>query len=218
VTGATGTFSYCYSAKTSGYAIVSGDNGCLIDATSGTFNDTLPSAVTVGNGFGVTLKNSGTGVVTILTTSSQTIDTVNSGRYWLAKGEAITVQSDGANWKVISFVESQWIDYSATATIVGWSSFLGKTYLYKKSFRGLSVNVYFYGTSNSTSTTFSLPISVNAATVQPTGFTQDNGIVQNTGYAIPSSTTVVAIYKTATSGTWTASGSKWAVGYFNFIP
>lgn len=68
----------------------------VIDCTSGTFNLTLPTAVGI-NGKKYTIKNSGTGIITIDTTSSQTIDgslTLKLGTQY----NSITVCSDGSNW------------------------------------------------------------------------------------------------------------------------
>lgn len=86
-----------YVAKTTTYGV--GANDEVIDCTSGTFTVTLPTAVGI-TGQTYTVKNSGTGVITIATTSAQTIDSgstaVISYRY-----DSITVVSDNANWKII---------------------------------------------------------------------------------------------------------------------
>lgn len=71
----------------------------IIDCTSGTFNVTLPTAVNI-TGRTYIIKNSGTGIITILTSSSQTID----GATTLVLGvryESVTLVSDGANWIII---------------------------------------------------------------------------------------------------------------------
>jgi len=66
-----------------------------IHATTGTFTVTLPTAVGI-NGKVYTISNGGTGIVTLETTSSQTIsgDTTQVVNQY----EALSVQSDGANW------------------------------------------------------------------------------------------------------------------------
>lgn len=89
------TFSYV--AKTTTYAILTSDD--IVDCTSGTFTVTLPTAVTV-TGKTYNIKNSGTGVITIATTSAQTID---GGATATLKVQyvSVTVVSDGSNWKVI---------------------------------------------------------------------------------------------------------------------
>jgi len=88
-----------YAAKTTTYPITTADH--TIDCTSGTFTVTLPTAVgTSGRGQVYVIKNSGTGVITLATTSSQTID----GATTIVLGvqyESITVMSNNANWIVI---------------------------------------------------------------------------------------------------------------------
>lgn len=82
--------------KTTTYAIVATDYTVLCN---GTFTVTLPTAVGRAGQVYV-IKNSGTGTVTVGTTSAQTIDGATTYpltvQYW-----SITVQSDGANWVVI---------------------------------------------------------------------------------------------------------------------
>lgn len=93
-----GSFTRSYSAKTTTYSIVSTDS--IIDCTSGTFTVTLPTAVDcIGKVYDI--KNSGTGVITIATTSSQTIDGGSSGTITLDQYEGITVVSNNSNWIII---------------------------------------------------------------------------------------------------------------------
>jgi hypothetical protein len=70
-----------------------------VECTANTFTVTLPTAVGVAGKL-FNIKNSGTGVVTVATTSSQTIDggltAVLSTQY-----ESITIQSTGSNWIII---------------------------------------------------------------------------------------------------------------------
>lgn len=88
---------YAYTAQSGTYPITTTDT--MIDCTSGTFTTTLPTAVGVTGKFYI-IKNSGTGVITIATTSSQTIDAATTlllTQQW----SSVTVVSDGANWKII---------------------------------------------------------------------------------------------------------------------
>lgn len=87
-----------YTAITTTYTALTTDY--TINATSGTFDLTLPTAVgAVGKVYN--LKNSGTGVVTILTTASQTVDDQASSDIQLTQYENLQVQSDGANWIIL---------------------------------------------------------------------------------------------------------------------
>jgi hypothetical protein len=88
---------YAYAAKTTTYTITTSDS--VIDCTSGTFTVTLPTAVGF-SGLQYTIKNSGTGVITIATTSSQTIDGGTTASL-AVQYVSLTVVSNGANWIVI---------------------------------------------------------------------------------------------------------------------
>lgn len=86
-----------YAAKTSTYPITAADY--TINATSGTFTTTLPTAVGIAGKIYV-ITNSGTGVVTVATTSSQTFANVVATPTTLTLNQfsTATVQSNGANW------------------------------------------------------------------------------------------------------------------------
>jgi hypothetical protein len=82
-------------AKTATFNVTSSDAGELFDITSGTFSVTFDAAGTLGAGFAVTIRNSGTGVITLDPNGSETIDGVTTKA--LGQYEAITVWSDGTN-------------------------------------------------------------------------------------------------------------------------
>lgn len=83
-----------YTGQSATYAIKTSDY--LINCTSGTFTATLPTAVGC-TGKNYIIKNSGTGAITVATTSSQTID--GSTTYSLgSQYKYVQVVSDGANW------------------------------------------------------------------------------------------------------------------------
>ena len=86
-----------YTAKSANFTATSLTS--TIDCTN-TITITLPTAVGNSGRFH-TIKNSGTGVITIATTSSQTIDGAAT-QSLLTQWSKITVQSTGANWIIIS--------------------------------------------------------------------------------------------------------------------
>lgn len=93
----TGSIVLPYATASSTYAIRTQDY--LVNFTSGTFTATLPTAVGC-TGKEYRLKNSGTGVITIATTSSQTIDgatTYSLGSQW----KYVSVVSTGVNWIIM---------------------------------------------------------------------------------------------------------------------
>lgn len=92
-----GSFATSYVAKTANYTATLDDY--TIDCTSGTFTVTLPTAVGITGRIYV-IKNSGTGTITIDTTSSQTIDGTTT-KTLSVQYNSFAVQSNGSNWIVI---------------------------------------------------------------------------------------------------------------------
>ena len=94
-------------SETSNFTIVAADAGKVmpVNPNGGTFTATLPSAVDVGDGFTVTLRQNGaSNQVRILPVSSQTIDVPgkqNVDAYALRGiGHSIEITSDGVNWTI----------------------------------------------------------------------------------------------------------------------
>ncbi len=85
-----------YSGKTANYTVLSTDY--TIDCTANTFTVTLPTAV--GHNRVYNIKNSGTGVITIATTSSQTIDG-STTQVLSVQYSSLTVQSTGSNYIIL---------------------------------------------------------------------------------------------------------------------
>jgi len=101
LTGTTGTQrktvqDYAYRAITALRTLDGSDE--LVNCTSGTFTVTLPTAVGFTKEF--TVKNSGTGLITLATTSSQTVD--GALTHTLLQYACITVRSNGTNWIITS--------------------------------------------------------------------------------------------------------------------
>lgn len=96
-----------YVAKTANYtAVVGTDRFIAVDSSGGSFTITLPTAVgNTGAEFTISSVGAGGGLVTLNTTSSQTISSIASGTIKLAayaagQQDRITVYSDGTNWKI----------------------------------------------------------------------------------------------------------------------
>jgi hypothetical protein len=83
-------------AKTATYVITTSDS--IINCTANTFTVTLPTAVGI-DGRRFVIKNSGTGTITVATTSSQTIDGLTT--QIVPSTAAMEVVSTGANWIII---------------------------------------------------------------------------------------------------------------------
>lgn len=107
---------------------------------------------------------------------------------------------------------TDWIDYSATSTIVGWSSFITKSIRYRVI--GKMVFVYFVlnGTSNNTSTTFTLPFnSVNTQGLNIIYAINNGTFVTQTSFAYTTLNSNV-LTLSQNNQIWTSSGSKQAWG------
>jgi hypothetical protein len=105
--------SLAYKYVTSTYTVLNTDY--YIEA-SGTFSVTLPTAVGI-TGSSFMIKNSGTGEITVQTTSSQLIDNLPS--YNLAFYDTLLVESNGANWLVGQPQTKQFIRvYNNTGSII----------------------------------------------------------------------------------------------------
>lgn len=85
-----------YVAKTANYTL--GALDYMVECTTNTFTITLPTAVGI-SGRVYVVKNTGTGTITINTTSSQTID--GSLTQTLAQWDSMQLISNGANWLIM---------------------------------------------------------------------------------------------------------------------
>ena len=103
----------------------------LIDVTGNTVTVTLPTAVGV-NGQNYVIKNNGSGVVTVATTSGQTIDGANTKS--LNNNDSIEVISDGSNWIIAAGTGTVTSSTTAKSGIVSNSTWTGTPYNYQISF------------------------------------------------------------------------------------
>ena len=109
---------------------------------------------------------------------------------------------------------TDWIDYSATSTVVGWSVLTTKKIRYRVIGKQVFVVVQLIGTSNSTTTTFTLPQqNKNIAQLQYIYATNNGAPSSNSFlYCIANSQTITLYQNNST--TWTASGTKQVYGQF----
>lgn len=105
---------------TSSYTV--GVNDYLVDVTGNTITVTLPTAVGI-NGKNYVIKNSGDGVVTVATTSGQTIDGLNSKS--LKNNDSIEVISDSSNWIIAAGTGTATSSTTTKSGVVSNSIFTG---------------------------------------------------------------------------------------------
>ncbi len=109
---------------------------------------------------------------------------------------------------------TDWIDYSATSTIVGWSSFTTKLIRYRIIGKQMFVSFVIEGTSNSTTTTFTLPQQNKNIPQFQYIYAANNGAFASNSYlyCIANSQTITLYQNNST--TWAVSGSKQIYGQF----
>jgi len=113
--------------------------------------------------------------------------------------------------------ETAWTDYSATSTIVGWTSFTGKQIYTKKIGKTVFVSFDILGTSNATGITFTLPYTSAAGfTSYEQAFGTDNGteVAASSRVALPGGSATVTVTKDQAGAAWTNSGTKRVAGQF----
>jgi hypothetical protein len=89
-------------SETAAYSILPSDSIVLLSAASAAFTSTLPTAVGVlGKSYTIKKIDSTSNVITIGTTSAQTIDGLTTAPL-NTQDDTIEVISDGANWQVVS--------------------------------------------------------------------------------------------------------------------
>lgn len=105
-----------------------------------------------------------------------------------------------------------WVDYSATSTVTGWSSFVTKIIRYRLENKTMFFTAYIEGTSNTTTASFTLPNALGASA--PLWYKIDLGTNSGTNasklYTITAASSTVSGSNSATSSgvAWTASGTK----------
>jgi hypothetical protein len=114
-----------------------GINDYLIDVTGNTITVILPTAVGVEGKIYV-IKNSGSGIVTVETTSLQTIDGATSKS--LKNNDSIEVISDGSNWVIVAGTGSVISTTTTKSGVVSNSTFTGTPLNYQVVFTSPFIN------------------------------------------------------------------------------
>lgn len=99
-----------------------------------------------------------------------------------------------------------WVDYSATSTIVGWSSYTTKIIKYRIIGKQMFFIVSISGTSNSTTSSFTLPTNNMNQIVTSYCYAINNGTVVNGQASISSNSNLTSF--TQNFSPWLSSGTK----------
>jgi hypothetical protein len=84
--------------KTAGYTVIASDRGTHFDL-SGTFTLALTAANTLGDGFAFSVRNSGSGAITVDPNGTETLD--GSTTVSLAGGQSLVILCDGSNFRSV---------------------------------------------------------------------------------------------------------------------
>lgn len=113
--------------------------------------------------------------------------------------------------------EGVWADYSATSTIVGWSSFVAKKIYTKKIGKTVFVNFLIQGTSNATSSSCTLPYVSEAYPNYVEGYirakNEGKNIFDGT-FSLAGGESTLKFLDTWLETGWTNSGTKLVSGQF----
>jgi hypothetical protein len=112
-------------ARTSNTILDGTNRGNLIDITSGTFSQTFTAAATLGSGWFVYLRNSGTGVITLDPNASELIDGLTT--YLMYGGETRLIQCSGTEFTSV-VLSSFYHTFTASGSFTkppGYSAFQG---------------------------------------------------------------------------------------------
>lgn len=202
-----------------------------VDLTAATGNlaritgTTATTGVTINNGQVVFCYPTGAWPLTYHATN---MPIKGGANYTCAAGDTVIFSKDGNGslhvdifkadgTALVGTTETAWTDYSASSTIVGFSSYTTKHIYYKDVGKTRFVTFNLFGTSNSTSISFTLPsASSNTVDIVFACRAYDNGVEGATGLAsIAANASTVNCYRSALAA-WTASGTKIVSGQFTY--
>lgn len=116
---------------------------------------------------------------------------------------------------------NQWIDFSASCVVVGFSSLIVKQISYTRINNVLYINFIFFGTSNATTLTFTIPTISSTAVFGNYGLLRagDNSVSLAAAgmWSNTSGTSSISCFKDTLQQGFTASGIKFVSGQL-FIP
>ncbi len=194
--------------------------GKIFNCSGTTADYTVDLPTAVGNsGYAITFKGASTltKVVTIDANGTQTINGLLTRAF--SAGGGFTLMSDGSNWDIIHEIPSI-IRY--TPTLVGWAATPTVAAYYTLCGKMLQLHLYADGTSNSTTTSYTLPPNLNSGTGSwYTSKGNNNGAAVTLFMEMVTNTAVVGCYTTTGGAAWTASGTKtllFTITYMIYTP
>jgi hypothetical protein len=173
----------------SNYTLTSTNSADLSVWTGGAGSLTLPSAGSVGTGWFITIKNNGTGILTITPAGTDTID--GNANQQLQLTESISLVSNGSNWNSFGYGRSNAFAYTLLSlSVTGGTLTLSSTQA--------SNTIQTYGGVLTSNQTVIVPSTVQLYTItnNTTGsftFTVKTAVSGGTSISIPQSSSLVVI-------------------------
>jgi len=233
----TTTLNTRYISTSGNFLIDCKDDIINVDSTSGAVVLILPNII--ANGLNSIPKSffindianiSATNNIIVVPTPSDSVNSTTSFIISNNGGSIICTPSSANEWFINSAIpngminafNNSWIDYTATSSIVGWASVPAPTkkILYKIIDNNKTMLVYFSinGTSNSATTTFTLPVTpLSGISSQLIYHCHDNNVPLVGLLGFNSSSNVVTLRKDISASNFSSTGIK-IVGSILTIP
>ncbi len=203
-------------ATTNQLPIITGGTNVTVSGTTPNYTVSSPSQSLSISGNTISLTDNG-GSVTIPTQTtglaSTSSPTITSPTFSTSTAYSYATASQSAIFDASKrLVSSGWIDYSATSTIVGWSSFTVKSIFY------IDMGAYYLykynivGTSDATSANFTMHVNETTIRSETPIRTANNGTNMFGFSRTTLSSNVVDFFSSAAAAGYTASGTKTVSG------
>ncbi len=223
-------------ANAFGTIVVSGQSDVVADAAPDTLTLVAGTNITITTNAGadsVTIAASGAAAGDFVGPGSSTDNAVvrfDSTTGKLGQNSVMTVDDSGTvniptaqtyNINGAAHAHHTFTDYSATSTVAGWAATPTVYIFVQKLGRMVTVSFNITGTSNATTSTFTLPDAVSSTNGYITpSIVVDNGTTQTVlgRIRLTTGSATIAVDKTVNgSGGWTASGTKTVNGFFTYF-
>lgn len=150
--------------------------------------------------------------------SNPTIDSINGSKRISGNPifDSIQIGSTG-------YYTGNWVDYYSSSIVTGWASFTKQELKYIRIGNAVTVEFCIYGTSNSNSTKFTLPIKASSINAYYPCYVDDSTITASSyatpkyGFAIFHTDSLTVNFYNTYSPTWQNHGSKNISGSFTYM-
>ena len=199
-----------------------GSTICTASASC-TYQLPVTSTLVLGQTFNITNTSATASVIVTVNSSGGNVVSQLLQGSSITVGCILTSGTTAASWQIISSTPSNSINNTTYSTVTGWASFTTEDIYIVTNNKSVVVNFFISGTSNSTTTSFTLPaslLSVNASNFYQAAidFGVDNGSSKTLGIVqVSPNNNTVNIFYYPTILSWTASGTKTVTGTITIL-